>query len=711
MMAALLLTVAALGTGAGWLVVGSPAPATADPAAAESLSTAGGAGAAPRPAPQEPANPAEDSRRMTVTGRVLDSDGKPLPEATVVVVVRQGLRLSSWEDWVSYRNEVAGRAQTDREGKYRVTVSRPAAGTLRQVTLVAAASGHGLAWKRLDPDVWEVDAEVRLYPEHPVRGRLLDLQGEPAAGVKLHMTRLTRKPGKGWAEEDLRMPSGGLPLGIDAATTDARGAFTFRGLGPDVKLEVNINDNRYARQDGVDIDARDSEQSEDFRLVLGPPRFVEGRVTYADSGKPVAGARVEVRTVGGGGAHAQADADGRFLVNSFPPHREFPNEKGVWVGVRPPEGTPYLSGGTGFDWPGGAVVRKQVEVKLPRGVVVHGRVTEAGKGRPVAGAYLQYGERWHERVRSGPDGSYRITVPPDAGRLLVVAPTPDYIPRAVGVAEVVGKKTGTDAVLLAADLLLRGGDPAYYHAVIDLDLKPGEKTKEAGVVLRRGVTLKGSVVGPDGKPVKLAVLFVGGHQTPFERTMHPIHVRDGRFELPGCDPEKKYRLVVMERPRPVRLMLGIEGLESWGQLSLPELLGAENKLGAAVEVSAREAVRDPPVVRLAPCGSARLCVRDAAGKPVAGHTPWLQLVVSPGPTFYESLRQKTLAAEVVTLVGRYGEPTPGYTTDAEGCCTIHGLIPGATYRVKQTRQEPRNEVLREFTAEAGKTVAVDVTVK
>jgi hypothetical protein len=230
--------------------------------------------------------------------------------------------------------------------------------------------------------------------------------------------------------------------------------------------------------------------------------------------------------------------------------------------------------------------------------------------------------------------------------------------------------------------------------------------------LRPGVTVKGRLFGPDGKPTASAVLFVGGRHRPrFESTMHPVHVRDGRFEVRGLDPDRTYRLLFLEHPRLPRALMTIEAIESFGQPWLRELLGPENKLGASVDVSPRK-VKEELVVQLAPCGRAKVRFVDDKGKPLANHVPWLQLVVTSGPRIYQALQEKTLAAEVVTLTGRYGSNVHNdLATDAQGYVTFEGLIPGATYWLKKTRQEPNNEVIKEFTVEAGKTVELEVIVK
>ena len=141
------------------------------------------------------------------------------------------------------------------------------------------------------------------------------------------------------------------------------------------------------------------------------------------------------------------------------------------------------------------------------------------------------------------------------------------------------------------------------------------------------------------------------------------------------------------------------------ELWLRELVGPENKLGASVEITPKK-VTDVLVVRMAACGKAKVRFVDGDGKPMAGYSPWLQLVVTPGPTIHKATEDKVLAAEVVTLTGRYGSKVrDDLTTDDKGCVTFEGLIPGATYRLKKVNQEPINEIIKEFTAEAGKTAA------
>jgi hypothetical protein len=129
--------------------------------------------------------------------------------------------------------------------------------------------------------------------------------------------------------------------------------------------------------------------------VLEPATIIEGRVHTADTGQPVPRAVIAVAAsrnpIGGMVTFRyRADERGRFTANPFP---------GSYfrVSAFPPEGQPYLVPEVEFAWTKGAV-KKVIDVKLPRGVLIRGKVTEEKTDRPLASAYVQYipvGKRDH----------------------------------------------------------------------------------------------------------------------------------------------------------------------------------------------------------------------------------------------------------------------------------------------------------------------------
>jgi RNA polymerase sigma factor (sigma-70 family) len=682
----LAVMVAMLAAGTVFLAYRAPAEEVEPPTTAE----------APMPvADVRPAAPAAETKEMTVSGRVLGPDGQPLADARVMVWARHGLVMHSGEWWASFRNEVLGQVKSDSDGRYRLTVPRTDPNfNMRSVRVVVTAPGHGLAWKALNPDAPEVEADLRLVPVQRVSGHLTGLQGEDAAGVTVHVARIKRKPEKGERDDDTVLrPTDDRPL---TATTDARGNFVFTEFGPDVALDLEVLDPRYERKTDWQVNTGDKKAGENLQLLLGPGRYVEGRVTYQDTGKPVPHARLLLSSPV---IESKTDAEGRFKIPLYNPREQEPFggfiTRDVSISATPPPGEPYLGAGAGADFPKG-VVRREVNLALPRGALIRGKVTEAGSGKPVAGARVACNAGYDSSVASGPDGSFQIGVAPGGVRLIVAHPSGEYVPVIVGSAGGVGDK----AV----------GDAAYHHAILDVDVKKDERVKEVNVTLRRGLTVQGRLVGPDDKPIASAVMFVSRHRPRFENTMHPALVREGRFEVRGLDPDKTYRLLFLEHPRLPPARITPEAFQGFPQLYLQELLGPQNKLGVSVEVAPKK-VKDELTVKLAACGKAKLHFVDGAGKPLANYSPWLQLVVTPGPRIYQALEDKTLAAEVVTLTGRYGGQLANNPTDARGYVTFEGLIPGATYRLKKSDQEPNNEVIKDFTAEGGKTVEMEVVVK
>src|SRR5205085_7992079 len=113
----------------------------------------------------------------------------------------------------------------------------------------------------------------------------------------------------------------------------------------------------------------------------------EGREVYEDTGEPVPNARLMFANPIVG---AKADERGRFKVALYGPSDDGNGPvRDIGIHAFPHPGEPYLNAFVGVDFPRG-VVRREIEVKLPRGVPVRGKVTEAGSGKPVAGAYVTH---------------------------------------------------------------------------------------------------------------------------------------------------------------------------------------------------------------------------------------------------------------------------------------------------------------------------------
>ena len=409
---------------------------------------------------------------------------------------------------------------------------------------------------------------------------------------------------------------------------------------------------RVQPQPSLRADAKDTP----FSLVAA--RVLEGRVTCGENGQPAAGAQVVALTGFNDVVQCRTDEDGRYSLNPFP-------GDSFTLKVFPPDGQPYLCREEGPDVL--AVRAARGGCRAERGVLVRGRVTESPSGKPVAGALVLYRPHWrnnpyhkgrynfteynfdwvqqvaHAAVSDG-DGAFSITVPPGPGDLFVLGPTLDY----VHVASSIGD--------------LEFGHPSrvrvYPDALVPLDLKPDDEVKKVTAILRRGVTLKAQVQGPDGAPIKV-LLVVSRSYTPtnfehFQQMWSFLEVRDGELALPGCDPEK--------------------GGTAW-------LFDPARALGLTLTFTGAEAAGPARTVRLEPCGSAKIRCVDQQGKPRPNADLYPCIVLSPGTCFTANSLSpnddKELEGDWGLWFNFHFKKAWQPPTDSQGYTTLSALVPGA----------------------------------
>ncbi len=630
--------------------------------------------------------------RMFVVGRVVDPQGKPVPGAAVMVYAQSIPRVRTSAEQLSLQE--LGRASSDGSGRFRVDAPRTSSSRHDDFGAVALAPGYGAGWiDALDPDADQPTVDIALLPEQVIHGRLFDLQGQPARDVKLSVTAIRRVvpnasnvrrpkfegPAFWWTHPD------DLPGWPSPVITGADGRFILRGIGPGLRAFLSVLDARFNQLIEINTDAVSAAMP--LSLALQPVRTIVGRVTYADTGKPVAHARVRVsgiyRSEIDAGAQTiitVADDEGRFHANTGPGT--------VDVSANAPDGQPYLMAFQEIDWPKGAVTHS-ADLALPRGAMVRGTVAEKGSGRPILGAIVTYNS--HRKANDGifvprsravetvADGSYVLAVLPRPGYLFVLGPTDDYVLQEL------------DSGLF--DQGQPGRQRIYAHGFVACDPKPGSETKDVPdvkVALRQGVTVKGQVVGPNGEPVVDAWMLSRFHLRPrgpllriWSGEKHGT-TSNGQFELHGLDPDVEVLVSFFEPKR---------------------------KLGATVRFSGKPAGGEPIVVKLEPCATATARLVGPDGKPRGGFTPrgLISMVVTPGE-FSNIKAQKdgtSLADEasltVIDAINYQKDPA----SDDQGRIVFPALIPGASYRIvdRTTIRTPNGPQLRkEFIVKPGEAL-------
>ena len=230
------------------------------------------------------------------------------------------------------------------------------------------------------------------------------------------------------------------------------------------------DDPRFARQ-RIIVDTDGTDGPKQVTAALEPAKVITGRVTYADTGKPVPHAVARDHRLSG-----QVRAT---PTNSRPTPRgasaPIPSRPTAMPSSSPPpKGQPYLNVATGiFEWPKGALEHR-VDLALPPG---HGDPRQGDRGglgparrrgrAPLHGPAGR-GRRCRplERpTRTGPDGSFQLAVLPEPGTLIVLGPSEDYVLQEIG------------------ERMIREGRPGgrrwYAHAFIPCDLKPGTDARRS----------------------------------------------------------------------------------------------------------------------------------------------------------------------------------------------------------------------------------------
>jgi RNA polymerase sigma factor (sigma-70 family) len=618
--------------------------------------------------------------RMFVIGRVLDPQGKPVPNATAMV---HALSTAPWNSGLlsgGYPVPI-GHARAEGSGRFQLDAPRTSSSRYDMFSAVAIGPGYGVGWAELDPDADQPAVDITLRPEQVINGRFFDLQNRPVPGVTISVSTMrTTLPGAFFLSQT-RAPSDGVaywwmnandfPAWPRPVTSDADGRFAMRGIGRNVGVSLTARHPKFALQH-IEIETDGTAESKSITVALEPAKMITGRVTYSDTGMPVPHMQLAVIPRNHPAAFFESDADGRFRMN--PPSSDHYNVA-AWPAA---DQAPYLLFARQFDWPKGAV-EHSLDLALPRGILVHGRVTEEGSGLPIAGAPVRImtpgqvdnGSTSHSTwLKTSGDGSFQLGASPRPGYLYVMAASDDYV--------------------LQTTFDFQPSRRAYSHAGILLDLKPGDSSKEVHITLRRGMTVKGRVVGPDGQPVAdtwmVSRIHLRASASSSRTWIGAEHgtARNGRFELHGLDRDAAVPVSFIE---------------------------PKHKLGATVHFSGKMAGGEPIVVKLQPCGTATARLNGPDGKPLAGFQPptaLISMVVAPGEFSIARARKEgsMLADEAfLTVVDPINYPKAP-TTDAQGRIVFPALVPGATYRLSGGSRIPSNgpQLHEVFSLKPGETI-------
>jgi RNA polymerase sigma factor (sigma-70 family) len=489
--------------------------------------------------------------QLTVCGRVLNPDGKPVAGAKVWVLVQAGI-------FPKTKTGPKVVATTGPDGRFAFAEDGKDRGRywISNARIVATVEGFGLAWIDAEQAA-KSEVELKLVKDVPIKGRIVTLEGKPVAGARVRVLEVARPKDADlskWLaelkareravheitrdnfhfENRLRQSGHPLPGQPDAAITDADGRFAIHGLGAERLAELRIEGPTVATVERtvltratpnltVPEDPGDSRFGtrtyfgSQFDFAAEPTQPFEGVVSDRETGRPVAGATVraarlwyELTTV--------TDKDGRYRLTGLPPGAH------ELIACPTPDQPYHRMSASG----GVKAGQKPVTLHFPltRGVWVSGKVVNARTGEPEAGAPVRYvplaaepayeavpGSRaWsHEPTTfTAADGSFRVVAFPCRGAIAVTGFSSQFI--AADQRPVQGDVSSLDPGMLSADSIATSPVLGLlsYHAAAIVNVDP-KMPKEYTITLDPGVTVKAKLVDGAGRPIKGA--HVGAQST------------------------------------------------------------------------------------------------------------------------------------------------------------------------------------------------------
>lgn len=190
-------------------------------------------------------------------GRVLNSESQPVSGATVLIG-----QTRNATDTI--------KLNTDNDGRFHAMLS-----TLGSKVVMVDAPDYAPEFQRITIDVTNELLEITLKPGRALRGRVVDLNGNPLEGVDVSFTG---GDAVGWYEGEY-MPGDSQTWRVK---TSADGRFTWNRASAD-GARLSFAKAGFRSRNGENLKPSDAEQT----IVLRPVLHVRGTVTDAANGQPI----------------------------------------------------------------------------------------------------------------------------------------------------------------------------------------------------------------------------------------------------------------------------------------------------------------------------------------------------------------------------------------------------------------------------------------
>ena len=545
----------------------------------------------------------------SVSGQVLDPSGKPIAAA---LWVGGPARSGDWSRTpMSISWKKVGTSTED--GRFQVSIPQPEDESSKsdqlRVRLAATADGLGFAWRDVPIEQTADEVILRLVKDTPIRGRIVTLDGTPAANVRLDVVAVVAPDSLPESAEFIKNAQlssgvytnwpawpGGSPL-TKSAVTDSDGRFLLSGLGSErhvrlqalrdglaaTRLSIVTREKPSDSASGaiaVRTGLRESKYFADFTHVAVPERIVRGTVVDQTNGKPIPDVRIVTPTSWASRkSPAVTDESGKFVIRHVPKATEYRLELS-------PRGTKHFRSELTVPDPAGSEPL-DVKLALASSIQLRGRVVDEVSGEGVQ-AEIVYNPLFPNdaiellgaedvanplsKVQTETDGSFEIPVLPGPGAISAEVKAEKY-------ATALLKEPELRTIFPEGDLEARpdamgqfkylptaGGNQSLgimglsgVHAVKLLSPSQDDALKEIELSLRHSLALQGEIFDQQGNPVS-GVTVVGLGPSSTSMTDEPLETN--QFSVTGLLPESERTLLFLQPDRALGAIVNVKGDQS-----------------------------------------------------------------------------------------------------------------------------------------------------
>ncbi len=535
---------------------------------------------------------AEEAKKITCTGKVVDEQGRPL--ASLKVTLHE---MVYGQTAYSHDTKIIGEVTTRSDGAFSFNTSIES-NVNRYGYIVAEKEGLALGianWRMREGDK---EFQIKIGQPEELSGVVVDENDKPVAQAEVGIYKL--RIGEGEQQQDLNTQVASRLLKVN---TNATGKFTFTNLSAEATVEFFIKKKGRAiviTQQPTRTAVRKLQFAPgqtDIKLVLPIEAKIEGIVVEKNTGKPIGGIKVmaqqEMNRPLFGQEPISSKMDGTFGIDALVGDKHIlqiessRQELADWVAE--PVEVMAKAGQTKSD----------VKIELSKGGLLEAVITEAESKQPVEKASVSIRDSRNNQwlnARSDKNGIARIRLVPGAyqmsgvykqgfmssrrqenitiedGKTKLIAWQLASQPKITGVVRDMAGKPLEGVKLNICPTGTREDSTTDADGKFEVDWNPGrwserdtvfclvarhekrdlaaaeeisEDIKRLDIVLKPGVIFEGKVIDPDGKDIANARINVMLRMSNWgSRIERDIARTDsyGNFQIRAIPAEHKYNI-------------------------------------------------------------------------------------------------------------------------------------------------------------------------